>query len=111
MPLPITIKTGASFSMAFLAQLPAGTWVADCDLRKADDTLVQAMSVKISALPTPDTNGNTHSGLIEATPNQTKTWPVATLNGDVRFTDQITLDKAVIFDNFTVVVEKAITHD
>ena len=107
----ITIKAGATFSVAFLALLPAGTWACDSDVRKTDDSLVQALSTTLTALGTPDASGNTHSGILAATSAQTTAWPIGTHQCDVRFTDASATPQILIFDKIMVVVEKAVTHD
>ena len=106
----IAIKTGATFSVPFLVLLPAGTWSAACDIRKGDDTLVGALTVTLAALDTPDADGTTHSGLLEATSEQTRGWELGTRRADVRFAD--TSNPAVVLtsDSFVVVVEKGVTH-
>lgn len=107
---PIKIKTAATFSIAMLVLLPAGTWSAACDIRKGDDTLVGALTVSLEPLVTPDADGNTHAGLLEATSVQTAAWALGTWRADVRFTDASVVPVVLTSDPFVVVVEKGITH-
>ena len=107
----ITIKAGATFSVPFLALLPAGTWACDSDVRTSADGLVQALATTLTALDTPDASGNTHSGILEATASQTTAWPIGTHQCDVRFTDASATPQVLIFNKIMVVVEKAVTHD
>jgi hypothetical protein len=102
-----TLKTGATFSAAYTAKLPAGTWSAEADLRKKNDDKIADLTVTISQLSTPDAVGNTHSGTLSATAAQTALWPVGTHLCDVKFTDGTV---AKISDSFAVIVTQAVTH-
>lgn len=107
---PISIKQGATFSLPMLVQLPAGTWSATCHIRKSDDTLVGAPAVTLTPLEAPDGDGNTHSGLAEATSVQTLAWPLGTWRADVRFADGSTPAVVIYSDAFPIQVERANTH-
>lgn len=107
----ITIKTGATLSLAMLVKLPTGTWACDSDVRKSDDTLIAALSASLTALSAPDADGNTHSGVLEATAAQTAAWPIGNWRADVRFTDTSTPAVRQISETFVVVVSAGVTHD
>jgi len=107
---PIKIKAGATFSIAMLVLLPAGTWSAACEIRKGDDSLLATLTVSLAPLVTPDADGNTHAGLLEATSVQTATWGAGSFRADVRFFDT-SLPAAVFYtESFAVRVERGVTH-
>ena len=107
---PITIKVGATFSMPMLVQLPLGHWTGSCHIRKGDNSLVGELLVSLEELDTPDVDGNTHAGLLEATSVQTATWAVGTWRADVRFSDDSNPPVVIYTDPFTVQTEAASTH-
>ena len=107
----IRIKTGATFSVPFTVVLPAGTWTADCDIRKADYTMVGSPNVILSALTEPDASGNTHVGLIDASGNQTKLWATGTMQSDVRFSDTSNPPIVILSDGFSITIERGVTID
>lgn len=110
MTTAVKIKAGATFSLPILAMLPAGTWSAACDIRRGDGTLVGALTATLAPLDTPDADGNTHAGLLEATSEQTDAWEPGTWRSDVAFTDTSAPSVVVYTESFAVLVEKAITH-
>lgn len=106
----VNVKAGATFSVAMLVLLPAGTWSASCQVRKGDGTLIEALTVTLAPLSTPGSDGNTHSGLLEATSVQTALWPLGSHRSDVWFTDASTPPVAVPSPTFVIVVDKGETH-
>lgn len=106
-----SIKRGATFSLPLLVALPAGAWSATCNIRKIDDTLVGSPAVTLVPLGTPDADGNTHSGLVEATSVETASWALGTWCADIRFADTSVPPVVIFSDQFCVAVAKANTHD
>lgn len=107
---PIEIKTGATFSVPFLVLLPAGSWSAASEIRKGDDTLVGELAVTLEPLATPDADGNTHAGVLEASSVQTVAWEHGSWRADVRFSDDSTPPAVLTSDPFFVLVKKGVTH-
>lgn len=107
---PIKVKVGATFSVPMLVLLPAGTWGAACDIRKGDDTLVGSLTATLEPLETPDADGNTHAGLLQAPSTQTAVWALGTWRADVRFSDNSDPPVVIYTEAFSVTVEKGSTH-
>ena len=65
---PTTHHTaGTTYSRAGLYALPSGTWSATATVKTGAGVAVQTLSVNLSALGTPDADGNTHALSVLAT--------------------------------------------
>lgn len=102
------LKRGATLSLAGTAKLPAptGAWSGAAQVRSADGTLQEDLSVTVSTTPTP----GTYAVLIEGSSVQTADWPEGeSLRCDVRFADAAVPPQVVSSPTFTIRVLKAIT--
>ena len=105
----VAVKQGATFSLPILVMLPAGTWSATCEVRKADGTLVGALAVTLADLPQPDADGNTHAGLLEATSAQTHEWQLGTWHADIRLSNTSTPPVVIYTETFAVTVHRSLS--
>lgn len=101
-------RRGATFSYTGFATLPAGTWTAACALETSLGALVEALTVTLTPLGTPGPNGETHAMLLEAPAANSAAWPLATIVGDITFTDS----NGVVLCSppFAVVVQRGVTN-
>ena len=80
----VTLKRGATLSLAGYVNLPAGSWSALSETRNQAGTLVDNLTVTLTAPVSPSIYWTL---LIGATATATATWPVGPLSCDIRFTD------------------------
>ena len=101
---PTTYHTaGTTYSRAGLYALPSGTWSATATVKTGAGVAVQTLSVNLSALGTPDADGNTHALSVLATATETALWPLATLLQDIIFTDASATPVKVPADTIQIV--------
>lgn len=101
-----TFVRGATVGLAFLVELPAGTWAGTCLLKSGSGATVATLTVSLDALPAPDADGFTHAGLIEADSTETATWPTGMWLLDLRFADDAVPPNVVPSDPISVKVRQ-----
>lgn len=79
----ISIKQGETLSLAGTVTLPAGTWSATSSAVGPDGVAIGL----VVTLTAPTVADGPHAILIEKPAADTKTWPLGTLNADIRFVD------------------------
>jgi hypothetical protein len=85
---PVTYhRIGDTWDRTQRYALPSGTWTPASIARTSAGVLVQTFAATLTALGTPDADGNTHVLNTVATATQTAAWPLATLICDTTFTD------------------------
>lgn len=104
----IKFKRGATFSLSGTDKLAAGTWTGSCQLRTPTGSLVQDLQVSVVPLEEP-TEDATHSVLIW-TDEDTSTWPLGQLFGDVLYVDNSVPPNRDPSDTFIVTVVDRVTH-
>lgn len=106
----ISVKQGATLSLAGLFTLPAGTWTAASNIEQTDGTLVCAMDVTITELAEPDADGKTHSVLAVCTAAQSEAFEVGkTYVCDIIFTDDSPEPVVLKTDTFGIKVVREVT--
>lgn len=106
----ITIKQGATLSLAGLYALPAGNWSAACNVETPEGAIVTALACTLTALASPDGDGNTHGLLMVATSAQTALWEVgAPLVSDIKFYNDEVPPQVLKTDTFGYKVQQAVT--
>jgi hypothetical protein len=82
----VTIKRGATLSLAGYVNLPSGSWSAASETRDQSGALVDDLTVTLTAPVSPSIYWTL---LIGASATATAIWPVGPLSCDVRFTDGV----------------------
>jgi hypothetical protein len=106
----ISVKQGATLSLAGLFTLPAGTWTASSNIEATDGTIIAALDVTLTELAEPDEDGNTHSVLMVCTAAQAETFEVGkTYVCDLIFTDDSPEPVVLKTDTFGIKVVREVT--
>lgn len=103
----ITIRQGSTFSYAALLALPVGvTWTLKCTIEDKNGLLLQELTTTIQLLPTPTSNHETHSILLEASGLETSKWPVDTYIGRCIFKDNSAIVRTIVSGSFFIAVQE-----
>ena len=102
-----THKRGSTLSLAGTVTLPSGTWSASAQVRSASTSLVEQLTVTLTA---PESPATAHTILIAGTAAQCADWPIGTLTCDVRFVDASATPVVVPSPTFLIIVTQEITN-
>jgi hypothetical protein len=110
MTTTITIKQGETLIEPFLMTLDVGNWACTAQVRSATDVLIADLTTTLNAFGSPDSAGNTHSGVLSADSTQTPLWPVGNWLFDIKFFDESTPPVVLIDGPYILQVTQPKTH-